>query len=193
MKRMTYLNLLACIATVAVCSLFFTDTLEFNRELILSGETWRFFTAHIVHSSGWHLINNLIALGVICCYFRAYVQIRELLIFSLICGSLISVGLLFFYPYILWYNGLSGVLHALAAHLALRSTLDGQKSALIWLAIIWLKVMIETGLSAAGWTTSIDGTLVITQAHLLGLGAGILYTLTSRGALKQRELFTTSA
>ena len=146
----------------------FPEALEFQRQSILSGQVWRFWTGHWVHAYTAHFfLNCAVALLL---YFAFFTTIRslELLVTGVLFSSLISGSLLLLMPELDWYNGLSGLLHAWVVYASIRKIQAGQ--AMYWLGVllVWVKVSLETA-GVGSWSGGMLGSLnVIEQAHLIG-------------------------
>ena len=103
------------------------------------------------------------------------VNVSELFFCTFIFMSLISLTLLWIYPSLVWYNGLSGLLHALVAYFSMGLARDGKKIFLAALVIVWGKVLFEMMRVYYGYESLSGGMRVITEAHLIGVffGSGI--------------------
>jgi len=90
--------------------------LRYERELVLQGEYWRLVTAHLVHLNTWHMMLNVGGFALITLLFKSDYSWRGWLLIALFSVIAIDVAFVCWEPQILWYVGLSGVLHgALAA------------------------------------------------------------------------------
>jgi len=90
--------------------------LRYDRQLVLQGEYWRLMTAHVVHLDTWHMMLNAAGVALIAALFNHDYSWRGWLLIVLLSALSIDVAFVFWEPQILWYVGLSGVLHgALAA------------------------------------------------------------------------------
>lgn len=90
--------------------------LRYDRALVLQGEYWRLITAHLVHLNTWHMMLNVAGVALIAALFRDDYSWRGWLTVVLFSALAIDVAFVCWEPQILWYVGLSGVLHgALAA------------------------------------------------------------------------------
>ena len=155
----------------------YREVLELDRQQLLSGEIWRIWTGHLVHTNSFHFALNIAAAIII--YFTLFLRIKsgELLLYSFIFAALISVTLLYIYPSLGWYNGLSGLLHALVAYFSVRLASDGEKVFWAGLVIIWLKVLVEAIRSQLGYESLVGDMTVITEAHLIGAFFGTVTAL----------------
>ena len=152
----------------------FSGLLEFDRQQILSGDIWRIWTGHLVHTNNSHFVLNSVAAIIIYFTFFTRVKVGELLLYSFVFATLISVTLWCAHPNVGWYNGLSGLLHALAAYFFMRLARDEGKVFWVGLAIVWGKVLIETIRAQSGYESLIGDMTVITEAHLIGVLFGTM-------------------
>ncbi|MFT7224045.1 MAG: rhomboid family GlyGly-CTERM serine protease [Cellvibrionaceae bacterium] len=146
----------------------YSGLLEFNRQQILSGEVWRLWTGHLVHTDSLHFSLNIVAALIIYFTFFTGTKFGELLVCSFVFATLISITLLCIYPSLVWYNGLSGLLHALAAYFSMRLARDEGRMFWVGLAIVWGKVLIEAVRAHFGYESPIGDMTVITEAHFIG-------------------------
>jgi len=172
--------------TVLGCAVFiflllilqnFSTALELDRHHVLSGEVWRIWTSHFVHSNMPHLLLNMMAALFIYFSFFTKISLTELLVCSLTFSALISIALLFFLPDLDWYNGLSGLLHALVAYFSIRIAV---KTKVYWIgaSLVWIKVLTEATMNFSD-TYFINDMNVITEAHLIGAFIGSLFAIIS--------------
>lgn len=166
--------LLIGILALQLCS----EQLDYSRGAILIGEVWRIWSGHFVHSNSAHLWLNLVASVLLYATLFAKERLRELLLYCLFFTSFISLGLLVFFPYIEWYNGLSGVLHALTIHYLAKNALQTSKLYWVGFGLVWLKVAVETLERLVGLDSYLGGTLVLSEAHLVGVILGSITALS---------------
>ncbi len=162
--------------------------LQYQREKILSGELWRLISGHIVHLSWSHMWLNLLALVLIVLIFKDLYseKVWWLLLGTSMLG--IDLGPLLFNPEIIWYVGLSGVLHGIFVGLALlywRTT--GVKGSILLLGII-IKLVAEQWNGALPGSAELSGGRVIIDAHLYGALAGMLTALVMRPGWAKMEV-----
>ncbi len=158
--------------------------LRYQRTDILHGQLWRLLSAHLVHLGTAHLLLNLCGLGLVWALFA-----RELSGAAgwlvLLCSALgVSFGLLLFDPGLVWYVGLSGVLHGLFAAGALRLWRERPAEAALMLAALAGKLLWEQLLGPLPGTSAIAGGPVIVAAHLFGTVGGGLGALLRRVAAR---------
>jgi len=146
----------------------YLGVLEFDRQQLLSGEIWRIWTGHLVHTNSSHFALNIVAAIIIYFTFFTRIKLGELLLYGFVFAALISVTLLCIYPRLGWYNGLSGLLHALVAYFSMRLARDENKLFWTGLIIVWVKVLVEVIRAHSGYESLVGDMRVITEAHLIG-------------------------
>ncbi|MCK8047138.1 rhombosortase [Shewanella sp. 1CM18E] len=167
---------LAFLVSVLCCILYFADfasTLAYQRYFILDGQWWRLATGNLLHTNLWHLLMNLAGLWVIVALHEQHYRITGLaLLFTCLC-LLQGLGLLAFYPELIGYVGLSGMLHGLFAYGAVFDIRQGYKSGYLLLLGAIAKVAYEQYYGASAEVTELINARVATEAHLVGLVCGI--------------------
>ncbi len=155
----------------------------YDRYALGVGEIWRAVTAHLVHLSLPHLLLNLLGLFLICEFQWGGLPIRHgigLLVFSAV---LIDFCLWWLQPELVWYVGMSGILHGLWAGCALyglQHTVLPQSRFVYFTGAILLiaKLFGEFYFGPSENTASLIGGNVVTASHLYGALAGWGYALT---------------
>lgn len=169
-------KILGCAAFV-LCLLVlqgFSRTLELDRQQVLSGEIWRIWTGHLVHTNLHHLVLNTVAALLIYFAFFTKIKFGSLLVCGALFTPFISMALLFIDPGLDWYNGLSGLLHAFVAFFSIHMIRNGSGLYCLGLCGVWTKVLIETIRSSLGYEYLIGDMNVIGDAHLIGAFVGTL-------------------
>jgi len=176
---------IALIALMATCWPDGLARLRYDRSGMMDGEMWRAMTAHLTHLNMPHLLLNLLGLLLICELQWGELPLRHgigLLGFS---GAAISACLWWLHPELVWYAGLSGVLHGLWAgctFYGLQRTSDASpRKRLPYLAGAFLlvaKLFLEFHYGPAENTAHLIGGGVVTASHLYGALAGVVYLLT---------------
>jgi rhomboid family GlyGly-CTERM serine protease len=173
------------------------EALEYRRAFLVS-EPWRLLTSHLVHINWPHALINAVALLIVARLFAPDLSAPRQWVVLLSAGVVIGLGLATLAPSILWYRGLSGVLHALffagAAKWLFSVRSFNVRS--LWLPAAlfaggWIKVALEQpagdALPYADWL----GAAVVPQAHLLGTAwgsvFGLLLALADRRSNEQRD------
>jgi rhomboid family GlyGly-CTERM serine protease len=146
--------------------------LRYEREAVLQGEYWRLLTGHLVHGSTRHLILNAAGLALIAALFPRDYSWRAWLLIGLLSLLAIDLGFVFYEPQLLWYVGLSGVLHgALAAGAIAWWRHEPKLLALVLSAILVGKLAWEQWHGALPLSGDLP---VVVDAHLYGALGGAL-------------------
>lgn len=170
--------------------------LEYRRGLLVA-QPWRLMSGHLVHLNWTHAAINAIALVIVARLFApelsALRQVAVLVLAAFVVGS----GLAWLYPAVLWYRGLSGVLHALFFAGATAWLVTGlrvrpqRKLERVVPALLvaggWIKIAIEQPIDGALPHADWLGAAVVPQAHLLGAACGTLLGLASALAHRRAQ------
>lgn len=174
---------IAICLSFSACLQVFPDVFIYWRDSLFS-QFWRIWTAHWVHVGWIHYFLNMVAfvcLPFIFPHFKVR-QITFLLLFLPLC---ISLSFYVFFPHVMAYAGLSGILHGLyvfAAMLCLPSREERHFSMLV-LGLIAIKLLWENTFGQMG-TAELIGSPVLVEAHLLGASGGLICALMYLWMLK---------
>jgi rhomboid family GlyGly-CTERM serine protease len=173
-----YIFLLATVVLLAIAEPVSSHWLMFDRNAINEGQIWRLFSGHFVHLSMAHLSGN--AVGIVLLAYIAGRSLNNLVGTSLIawCVVVVGIGLYGYADYLQYYVGLSGVLHGLLLVAPFVSPFYSRAIAGCFLLVIVSKVVWEQSswyddMAMAGMI----GGRVETNAHLLGVIAGLIFLL----------------
>jgi rhomboid family GlyGly-CTERM serine protease len=182
----------AALAVFVYCWPRTTDTLIFDRTLLLSGDWWRWLTGHWVHFSRSHLAWNLAVLvpAGIWCERIIPAQARWLFVLA---PMVISTALFVADPELSRYAGLSGIAAAMLTLLALTQLRTGATDRWFWrtvLALLTLKIAAEAMLASPLFAHFPDATVrSVPLAHVAGMvtAAVVHWFAASRGRRSGRE------
>ena len=170
------------VCLLQISSLLFSDIFNFLRyeyHAISQGELWRLLTGQLIHINFTHFLLNIIALLLL--YLIAY-RLKVINLFwevMLWCWLFTGLALFFIFPEIVWYVGLSGLLHGVALFLILYFTKNVNKLfGLMFLIGFIVKLIFELNT-----TFSNMDFIVINQAHLMGSLSSLVYFIL-RSTLK---------
>jgi rhomboid family GlyGly-CTERM serine protease len=153
-------------------SLFMT----WDHSLIISGQWWRILSGNFAHTNFTHLAMNLAALWLISLIFKPSVKVLLLLMIAI--SLVIGLGLLA--SDIQRYVGLSGTLHGLFAYFAAQELLvQGRRSSGLLVLGVAGKVIWEQIFGPSHTSMALIEAPVATQAHLIGLIAGLIFAFFS--------------
>ena len=141
--------------------------------MVQTGEWWRLLTGHFIHLSWSHLIFNLTGLWFLILLF--YQIVNPVLLFTsvLLLSLGTSLSLMFFSPDVVWYLGLSGMLHGLYLMGAIAGYRNRPWPSIILLVAILVKLLWEQLYADAHAMELTIGGKVIYDAHLYGAITGL--------------------
>jgi len=181
-------------ATVGLVSLLIAfsgetgrEWMRYDRLAIADGDFWRVLTGHFAHLGPSHFVLNMAGLLLTWLLVGSYFCRWQWWLIVAVSALGISAGFWFVDRDMLWYVGLSGVLHALLAAGALRGLTIAPVESAILLALVVVKLSYEQFFGAVPGSHALSGGNVIVNAHLYGaiLGlivAALLKRSTSTGA-----------
>ena len=146
---------------------------RYHREALELGELWRTLTGHLVHLGWGHLWLNLAALLLIAWLFDGLLSWQEWLVSTIAAALVIDLGLFVLDPRVVWYVGLSGVLHAVVAQGAIRLLSERAVFGGVLIAGLVIKVAWEQVSGAMPFSESTSGGPVVVAAHLYGAVTGV--------------------
>jgi rhomboid family GlyGly-CTERM serine protease len=154
--------------------------LRFDRAAISSGELWRLVTGHFVHLGWSHFALN--GAGLVLVWYLVgdvFDWIRWLLIgvFTVIT---MDIGLWLFDPRLMWYVGLSGLLHGILAAGLMEKLRKPDKEALILMVLLLGKLAWEQFSGPLPGSESTAGGTVVVDSHLFGALGGVVAALLLR-------------
>jgi rhomboid family GlyGly-CTERM serine protease len=158
------------------------DWFSFDRPAIASGEAWRLLTGHLVHLGFSHLALNLAGLLLVWYLVGAVFSRSQWLIILLVDFVVVNLGLWILEPQLVWYVGLSGVLHGVLAAGIIASIRTLRVDVLVLGIALLGKLVYEQLLGPLPGSEESTGGAVIVAAHLYGAiggaigAAGIIYT-----------------
>ena len=158
------------------------DWLRFDREGIRSGELWRLITGHFVHLGWPHFALNAAGLALVWYLVGDVFDRNRWILISAISILAMDVGLWIFDPELIWYVGLSGLLHGiLAAGLVERLRKPETETIVLTLLMVGKLVWEQLSGPLPGSEGTAGGTVVV-DSHLFGAlgGAAAAFFLRNR-------------
>jgi len=149
--------------------------LRYEREAVLSGEIWRLLTGHLVHFDLRHLALNLVGAALMVVLFAAGYSMAQWLWILAASVIAIDIGFLWLEPQLIWYVGVSGVLHGVLA----AGAVAWWRTESTWMAAALTAIVV----SKLGWEQwqgglHLSGDLpVVVAAHLYGAIGGLFAAL----------------
>ena len=167
----------ALVTLAALICTYYQELFIYQRQSLEQGQLWRLFSGHFVHLNDKHLILNLIAWVIIFFLGLNYLSLLRWIVLLFILTLSISVGLYYFVPEIVYYGGLSGVLHGYFAYVLVEWIKNKQRLAWIILLLLIAKTLIENFSDIGSSTAEYLDLRVVTEVHLIGVFIGILFAL----------------
>ncbi|NNC57692.1 MAG: rhombosortase [Woeseiaceae bacterium] len=156
------------------------ELLRFDRAGIGSGEIWRLVTGHFVHLGWPHFTLNAAGLLLVWYIVGNVFDTQRWLLVS--CASLLSmdVGFWLLDPDLMWYVGLSGLLHGILAA-GLVEKLKKPDAETIALAVLVLaKLAWEQVNGPLPGSEGTSGGAVVVDSHLFGALGGVVAAMLFR-------------
>jgi rhomboid family GlyGly-CTERM serine protease len=180
----------AVIAALAGLAELFGDpgrvALRYERSALADGELWRLVTGHLVHLGWSHAVMNVAALGVLTLVLARFLRPLDWLWLILISALTIDAGLNWVSADVVWYVGLSGVLHGIWAGAGVSAWHIDPRQAAVLTALIVAKLAYETLVGAVPLTGTVAAGPVIAVAHAYGAMGGASFGLAAL-AIRSRE------
>jgi rhomboid family GlyGly-CTERM serine protease len=166
--------IVAVAALLAVTGDWGRDLLRYDRVAISEGELWRLLSGHIVHLGWSHFFLNGIGLLLIFYLVESRFTILQWLIIALVAIAAIDIGFWIWQPQLIWYVGLSGLLHGFLAAGAVDGIRTGQIDYRLIAAFLLVKLAYEQLLGPLPGSEGTTGGIVVVAAHLYGAIGGAL-------------------
>jgi rhomboid family GlyGly-CTERM serine protease len=160
---------------------------RYERQAVESGEYWRLVTAHLVHLGWGHLWPNLAALAIIGALFADTFGNADWWRASFASAVAIDAGLYLLDPDVLWYVGLSGVLHGLVAAGALALLLQREVIGAVLALGLAAKLSFEQLVGPVPFTAQSVGGPVVVAAHLYGAAGGFAAEVAAHVVRRRRS------
>ena len=154
--------------------------LRFDRAAISSGELWRLVTGHFVHLGWSHFALN--GAGLVLVWYLVgdvfdWIQWFLIGVFTVIT---MDIGLWLFDPGLMWYVGLSGLLHGILAAGLMDKLRKPDKEALILMLLLLGKLAWEQFSGPLPGSESKAGGTVVVASHLFGALGGVVAAILLR-------------
>lgn len=144
----------------------------FAPDAVARGEVWRLVSGHLQHLGWPHFALNVTALGLIWLLVGSGYSTAQWLLVLAVSLAAIDVGLWVGLPDLVWYVGLSGVLHGVFAAGAVAHLRRNRIEAAVLLSLLALKLGYEFAVGPLPGSETTAGGRVITEAHLFGALGG---------------------
>jgi rhomboid family GlyGly-CTERM serine protease len=161
---------------------------RYERLAIENGEYWRLVTAHLVHLSVGHLWPNVAALAILGLLLDDVFRNADWWRVAAVSAAAIDAGLYLYQPGVLWYVGLSGVLHGVVAAGAIALFTPHRALGAALALGLTAKLGFEQVFGAVPFTAESVGGPVVVSAHLYGSLGGALAEAGARIARRSSRV-----
>ncbi len=189
-RRATYWHFAVSLVVIACVAGAFGDAarelLMYDRHALENDQYWRFITAHVVHLNAAHLLLNMLGLVLTWFLVGANYSVPEWILVTLVSIAFQGVGFWLLDSQMLWYVGISGLLHGFMLAGAIRGLRIVRAESLLLGGLVVAKLIYEQLLGPLPGSESTAGGGVVVNAHLYGAlgGAAAALLLWRRGATK---------
>ena len=153
------------------------ELLRYDRDAIGSGELWRLISGHLAHLGWSHFAMNAIGMLLIFYLVGDRFSILKCLLVSALVVLGIDLGFWVLEPQLIWYVGLSGLLHGYLAAGVAAGLPKLQIEDWLIAGFLIVKLGYEQFVGPVPGSTDTAGGNVVVAAHLYGAIAGLLVGL----------------
>ncbi|MCK4710791.1 MAG: rhombosortase [Gammaproteobacteria bacterium] len=147
---------------------------RYDQNLIANGDYWLLLSGNLVHLNWTHWALNMLSLSIVAFFFSSYSSIFRWLFVLVMASAAVGLGLYSFNPELIHYVGLSGALHGLYYHGALREIRHYPASGYAIIILLTVKLIWEMFYGALPGSEELTDGRVVTDSHLYGaLGGGL--------------------
>ncbi|MGI9204285.1 MAG: rhombosortase [Woeseiaceae bacterium] len=150
------------------------ELLKYDRLAIESGELWRFITAHFAHLGRSHLLLNMLGLFLTWLLVGRYFSGLQWILVAIVSMAFQAAGFWYLDSNMLWYVGMSGLLHGLMLAGALKGIGILRTESLLLCGLVIAKLVYEQFWGPLPGSESTSGGNVVVNAHLYGAVGGAL-------------------
>lgn len=147
---------------------------RYDQTLIANGDYWLLLSGNMVHLNWTHWALNMASLSIVAFFFSSYSGVSRWFFVLAVSSASVGLGLYLFNPELVHYVGLSGALHGLYIHGALREIRVYPASGYAIMLLLVVKLIWEIFYGALPGSESLTEGQVITDAHLYGALGGCL-------------------
>ena len=151
-----------------------SEWLRYDRVWIGQGELWRLVSGHVTHLGWSHLALNSIGLLLVWFLVGGAQEIQDWILVIAISIAAIDIGFWLLSPELVWYVGMSGLLHGILAAGLIPRMRQMQPETAVLLALLVAKITWEQLSGPLPGSESTSGGPVVVDAHLYGAIGGVL-------------------
>jgi rhomboid family GlyGly-CTERM serine protease len=150
------------------------QSLRYDRIAIHGGQWYRLLSANLLHLNAIHLWLNMAGLLLVAIFFSRYLSVLRWSVLLVLVAAGVTLGLYWFKPQLIYYVGLSGVLHGLFAAGSLAEIRRFPLSGWLLLLVLVAKLVWEQLYGAVPGSASLIHGRVEVDSHLYGFISGVL-------------------
>jgi rhomboid family GlyGly-CTERM serine protease len=163
------------------------SVLAFHREQAFTTGGWQWLSAHFMHNNFMHYLFNMVGLVLLWLLHGEYTNYKSFCFNFLFISLGVSLCIYLFSPNILWYVGMSGVLHGIFSWGVVVDIYYKRKTAYLLLIGLLIKLADEQWYGSSNLMADLIGVGVAVNAHLYGAIFGLISGLFAILALKKRN------
>ncbi|MFQ5546855.1 MAG: rhombosortase [Woeseia sp.] len=148
--------------------------LRFDRAAIFGGQIWRLLSGHFVHLGTSHYILNGLGLILVWLLVGVHLNLRQWLVVIAVSIAGVDAGLLYFDDQLVWYVGMSGLLHAMLAAGVVVGLKAAPREMVIVAVVVLGKIVVEQLAGPLPGSEESAGGEVVVNSHLYGVLAGAI-------------------
>jgi len=172
-----WIPIVVALVSTVLQALGLDTVLRYDRDAIGQGAWWLLLTGNLVHLGWSHLLLNLAGLLMVWWFFDEEFSVVEWLWILLVSALFVTGGLYLFDPRLIWYVGLSGLLHGLFIAGGIRLLGRDTRFAVLLLALFVAKLGWEQLFGSLPGTSDMAGGPVVVNSHLYGAIGGAVAAL----------------
>ena len=150
-------------------------------------ELWRLISATFCHTNFNHLLMNAFGLVITLALFINTFRLTKIFPIIIFNSLFIGIALFFLEPQIIWYVGLSGVLHGLFSYGVAADIANKDRWGYLLGAGFMIKIIYEQLFGAQQSTIELIDAPVLVNAHLYGALAGTVFYLTKQAIINGKR------
>jgi rhomboid family GlyGly-CTERM serine protease len=171
-----FLTIIACI--VALGGDEAREWLRYDRQALDGGQYWRLLTGHVTHMGVSHLVLNVAGVYLVWVLVGSWLSISGWILVLSVGVTGIDLGFWFLDKNLVWYVGLSGLLHTLLVAGAFAGLWKRRAESLVILLVVFGKIAYEQIAGPMPGSELSSGGPVVVNAHLYGALAGLICGIT---------------
>lgn len=181
-ENLLFLSLAVVCIGIAIGGDGASAALRYDHPAIGAGQWWRLLSGHLVHLGAAHLGLNLAGLALVAWLVGPRFGVPGWVWILAVSAASVSSSLYLLHPEIVWYVGLSGILHGMLAAGLLPGIVSRDRESVVLALLLAAKLGWEAVAGPLPGSEASAGGPVIVEAHLYGAIGGALAAFVWAGA-----------